>query len=73
MTTIFSGQIHDVTNNRMVGPGEDYVRTEGSTHYLVCVGTEDCIYASRAMNGIALGGPGGPRVQPTRGPGPRKS
>lgn len=66
MTTILSGRVHDVTNDRMLGPGDDYVRAEGTTHYLVCVGDEDCIYASRAMDGIALGGPGGPRVQPTK-------
>jgi putative transcriptional regulator len=66
MTTILTGRVHDVANDRMIGPGEDYVRDEGTTHYLVCVGNEDCIYATRALNGIALGGPGGPRVQPTR-------
>jgi putative transcriptional regulator len=54
--TILSGRIHDVTNDRVVGPGDDYVQPEGTNHYLVCVGTEECIFASRAMNGIAVGG-----------------
>lgn len=63
MTTILAGRIHDVTNDRVIGPGEDYVRPEGSTHQLVCIGDEDCIYASRAMNGIAIGGI---RIHPTR-------
>lgn len=54
--TILSGRIHDVTNDRMIGPGDDYVQLEGTNHYLVCVGDEDCVFASRAMNGIAVGG-----------------
>lgn len=54
--TILSGQIHDVTNDRMVVAGDDYVQPEGTNHYLVCVGDEDCIFASRAMNGISVGG-----------------
>jgi putative transcriptional regulator len=54
--TILSGQIHDVTNNRMIGPGEDYVQVEGTSHYLMCVGDEECVFASRAINGIAVGG-----------------
>jgi len=53
---ILCGRIHDVTNNRVVAPGDDYVQPEGTSHYLVCVGDEDCIFASRAMNGIAVGG-----------------
>lgn len=63
MTTILAGRVHDVTNDRVIGPGEDYVRPEGSTHHLVCIGDEDCIYASRATNGISIGGV---RVHPTR-------
>jgi len=54
--TILSGRVHDVPNNRVIGPGEDYVQPEGTSHYLVCVGDEDCIFASRAINGIAVGG-----------------
>jgi len=66
MTTVLSGRIHDPVNGITLGPGDDYLRTEGSTHYLVCVGDEPCIYATRAHNGISLGPPGGPRVQPTK-------
>jgi Cupin domain len=56
VVTILSGQIRDVSNDRVIGPGEDYVQTEGTTHYLQCTSDEDCIYASRAMNGIAAFG-----------------
>ncbi|HEX3759488.1 MAG TPA: cupin domain-containing protein [Kofleriaceae bacterium] len=66
MTTVLSGQIRDLANDITLGPGDDYIRAEGSTHYLVCVGDEPCIYATRAYNGISLGPPGGPRVQPTK-------
>lgn len=54
--TILTGRVHDVTNNVMYGPGDDCVQAEGTQHYLVCVGDEDCIYASRAMEGITVGG-----------------
>jgi len=63
MTTILSGQLQDMANGRVLRPGDDYVQLEGSSHYLVCTGGEDCIYASRAMNGIAIGGT---RVRPTK-------
>jgi len=56
VVTILCGRIHDVTNDRMVVAGDDYVQPEGTNHYLICVGDEDCIFASRAMNGIAIGG-----------------
>ena len=63
LVTILSGRVHDVPNDRMIGPGEDYLQLEGTTHYLVCVGDEPCIYASRATNGIAVGGV---RARPTK-------
>jgi anti-sigma factor RsiW len=54
--TILSGRILDVTNNVELGPGDEYVQAVGTTHYLKCIGDEDCIYAVRAMNGIEIGG-----------------
>jgi putative transcriptional regulator len=65
MTTILSGQIRDVTNDFVLGPGDDYVRPPGSTHTLVCIGDEPCVYASRATEGISIGGM---RIHPTRDP-----
>jgi hypothetical protein len=65
MTTILSGRIRDPENNRTIGPGEDYIRDAGTSHYLVCIDGEDCIYASRAMDGIEIGGV---RVYPTKAP-----
>ena len=52
---ILTGQVRDVVNDRIIGPGDEYVQLEGSAHYLLCVGPEECIYAGRAMNGIDLG------------------
>jgi len=63
IVTVLSGQLHDMTNNRIIGPGDDYIQAEGTTHYLVCIGTEDCVYASRAANGIEVGGQ---RARPTK-------
>jgi len=34
--------------------GDELVRPEGSSHHLVAIG--ECIFAARAMNGIAIGG-----------------
>jgi len=56
VVTVLTGRIHDATNDRIVVPGEDYVQLEGTAHHLICIGDEDCIYASRATNGIAIGG-----------------
>lgn len=63
VVTILCGQLHDPTNDRVLRPGDDYVQTQGTTHYLVCIGTEDCVYASRALDGIEIGGQ---RARPTK-------
>jgi len=63
VTMILSGRVHDPVNDRTIGPGEDYIRPAGTTHYLMCIGDEDCIYASRANDGIEIGGA---RVHPTK-------
>ena len=55
VTIILTGQVRDVVNDRFIGPGEEYVQLEGSAHYLLCVGPEECIYAARAINGIDVG------------------
>jgi hypothetical protein len=52
LTTVLRGRLHDPANNRTIGPGEDYLQEPGTSHYLVCVSDEDCIYASRADHGI---------------------
>jgi anti-sigma factor RsiW len=54
--TVLAGQIQDVTNQTVCVAGDDYVQPQGSSHYLLCLGTEDCIFASRAINGIEVMG-----------------
>jgi len=53
---ILAGTIRDATNNRVLRAGDELVQAEGSEHYLVCEGNEDCIFAARAINGIAIAG-----------------
>jgi len=65
IVTVLSGQLHDVPNDRLIGPGDDYVQAEGTHHYLVCVGPEACLYASRANEGIEVLGR---RARPTTKP-----
>lgn len=55
VSVVLAGQLHDVANDRMLVAGDDYVQLEGTQHHLVCVGNEDCIYASRSW-GIEIGG-----------------
>jgi anti-sigma factor ChrR (cupin superfamily) len=54
-TIILAGQIRDVVNDRICAAGDEYVQLEGTSHYLQCVGPEECIYAARAINGIDVG------------------
>lgn len=60
---VLSGQIRDLVNNRIIGPGEDYIQGAGTSHYLECVSDEDCVYATRAIDGIEIGGV---RAYPTK-------
>ena len=53
---VLVGAIRDATNNRVLRAGDELVQSEGSEHYLICEGTEDCIFAARAINGIAIAG-----------------
>lgn len=53
---VLAGRVHDGANHRTLGPGDEYAMAADTSHDLVCVGDEDCIYAVRARNGIAVGG-----------------
>jgi len=54
--TILVGHVRDMTNDRLLGPGDDYVQLPGTNHYLVNQGSEECIFAVAAMNGIEIAG-----------------
>lgn len=62
---VLQGTLLDATNNRVLGPGDEYVQATDTEHYLVNQGDIDCIFAARAMHGIAVAGaparPGKPR------------
>lgn len=63
---VLAGSLRDATNGRVLRAGDDYLSSEGSEHYLVNEGDVDCVFAARAMHGIAIAGaparPGKPRV-----------
>jgi quercetin dioxygenase-like cupin family protein len=53
---VLQGQLRDGASNRLLGPGDLVLQAEGSEHHLICEGSEPCIFAARAMNGIAVAG-----------------
>jgi quercetin dioxygenase-like cupin family protein len=53
---IITGTIRDMKSGTLLRPGDNYVQAEGTDHYLVADGEEDCIFAARAMNGIEVAG-----------------
>lgn len=55
VSLILAGALRDHTG-RTYGPGDEITSAEGSEHDVVSVGVEDCVYAARAMNGIAIAG-----------------
>lgn len=64
LVIVLAGQMRDMVNGQVVGPGEDYVQATGTTHYFQAVGDEDLVYASRAIDGIAVGGQRAVPVKP---------
>jgi putative transcriptional regulator len=56
VSLIISGSLRDTSNGRVLGPGDEYVMPDGTSHELVCVGDEPCIFAARAAEGIEIGG-----------------
>jgi hypothetical protein len=56
-TMVLQGQLRDIASGRLLGPGDELLHLEGTEHdRLVCEGTEPCIWAARAMNGIEVAG-----------------
>jgi hypothetical protein len=54
---VLQGQLRDVASGRLLGPGDELVHAEGTEHdRLICEGSEPCIWAARAMNGIEVAG-----------------
>jgi hypothetical protein len=53
---VLQGQVRDAASGRLLGPGDELLQAEGSEHHLICEGTQPCIFAARAMNGIEVAG-----------------
>lgn len=61
-SVVLQGHVRDAASGRLLGPGDELIQAEGSEHHLICEGTEPCIFAARAMNGIEVAGaPARPR------------
>jgi hypothetical protein len=56
VSLILAGQLRDLATGRVHGPGDEILEPIGVDHDVVCEGTEPCIYAARAMNGIEIAG-----------------
>lgn len=54
--TVLAGEMKDLVSGHVIRPGEDYGQRSGTTHYFQAVGDEELIYASRALDGIEVGG-----------------
>lgn len=55
-SVVLQGHLRDMASGRLLGPGDELILAEGTQHHLVCEGSEPCIFAARAMNGIEVGG-----------------
>ncbi len=58
VSLILSGQLEAFGSDgtrHILSAGDELVQAEGSVHHLVALGGE-CVFAARAMNGIAIGG-----------------
>lgn len=55
VSLVLTGQLRDA-DGRVLSPGDELILGEGSSHFLTSVGAEPCIFAARAMNGIAIAG-----------------
>ncbi|MFN0249891.1 MAG: cupin domain-containing protein [Kofleriaceae bacterium] len=56
VSLILAGEIQDKQTGVIYRAGDEVVKLVDSEHDVVSVGTEDAIYAARAMNGIAIAG-----------------
>jgi mannose-6-phosphate isomerase-like protein (cupin superfamily) len=56
VSLILAGEIQDKQTGVIYRAGDEVVKPMDSEHDVVSVGTEDAIYAARAMNGIAIAG-----------------
>jgi mannose-6-phosphate isomerase-like protein (cupin superfamily) len=53
---VLAGRVHDATHDRRLGPGDSWQLAAGTRHELVGQGSEACICAVRARDGIVFAG-----------------
>jgi len=56
VSVVLQGTVRDASTGRLLGPGDQLVQAAGSEHHLVCEGTDPCIFAARAIDGIEIAG-----------------
>jgi hypothetical protein len=56
VSLILAGEIQDKQTGVIYRAGDEVVKPLDSEHDVISIGTEDAIYAARAMNGIAIAG-----------------
>jgi len=56
LSVILCGHLRETSTGRLLGPGDELVMGASSEHDVTCEGTEDCIFAARAFDGIEIGG-----------------
>ncbi|MEO8706478.1 MAG: cupin domain-containing protein [Kofleriaceae bacterium] len=55
VSVVLTGQIR-TDDGRVLGPGDELVQSDRSTHHITCIGDEECIFATRATEGIEIAG-----------------
>jgi len=55
VSLVITGTLQD-HEGRLYKPGDELVQAQDSQHHITAVGGEVCIFAARAMNGIAVAG-----------------
>jgi len=56
VSLILAGALQDRQSGQHYGPGDEIVRERGTTHDVISVGPEACVYAARALDGIEIAG-----------------
>lgn len=56
VSLVLAGRLRDRATGQIFQPGDEIAGGAGASHDVVCEGTEPCMYAARAMDGIAIGG-----------------
>jgi hypothetical protein len=56
LSIILQGSVRDQATGKLIGVGDELIKVQDSEHQLVCEGSVEAIFASRAFDGIEIGG-----------------